>query len=146
MKEFSKYTLLPNITTLDLQGNQLSAIDLRKNKSLNFLNLGGNRLTSIDLSPLANLTVLWLYGNNIRQINLASNEHLAWIDLQSNGLESLHLPSRGSFSVLWVANNKLKAFRFFYDPAIFSSHEFGLNLSGCLITVAYDMKNSNKAQ
>ncbi len=146
LTEFSQHTLLPNITALDLQSNQLSAIDLSSNKSLIFLNLGNNKLTSINLSPLENLTVLWLYSNNIRQINLASNEHLAWIDLQYNGLESLQLPSRGSIAVLQVSGNKLKEFRFFYDPAIFSSHAFGSNPSGCSITVAYDKKNSNKAK
>jgi Leucine-rich repeat (LRR) protein len=146
LTEFSQHTKLPNITTLDLQNNQLSSIDLSNNKSLNFLNLFSNELTSINLSPLANLTVLWLYENKIRQINLASNEHLAWISLGSNGLESLQLPSRGSIAVLYVDDNQLKEFRFFYDPAIFSSHDFGLNPQGCSITVAYDKKNSNKAQ
>ena len=82
LTEFSQHTLLPNIITLDLEGNQLSVIDLSKNKSLNFLNLQRNELTSINLSPLTNLTVLWLSGNKIRQINLASNEHLAFIDLR----------------------------------------------------------------
>ena len=66
LTEFSEHTLLPNITTLDLQSNQLSAIDLSNNKSLNFLNLANNKLTSINLSPLANLTVLWLFNNKIR--------------------------------------------------------------------------------
>ena len=144
--EFSEHNLLPNITTLDLQGNQLSAIDLSNNKSLNFLNLWSNKLTSINLSPLTNLTVLWLYHNNIRQINLASNEHLAFIHLGDNGLESLQLPSRGSIAVLHVNRNELKEFRFFYDPAIFSKHAFWDNPSGCSITVAYDKKNSNKAK
>ena len=119
---------------------------MSKNKSLNFLNLGSNELTSINLSPLANLTVLWLHGNKIRQINLASNEHLAFINLESNRLESLQLPSRGSIAALNVYGNKLKEFRFFYDPAIFSHHLFGGNPSGCSITVAYDKKNSNKAK
>ncbi len=56
------------------------------------------------------------------------------------------LPVRGSIAVLWVYNNKLKEFRFFYDPAIFSEHQFSYNPAGCSITVAYDKKNSNKAQ
>ncbi len=56
------------------------------------------------------------------------------------------LPERGGIAVLWVGGNKLKEFRFFYDPAIFSEHNFGANPSGCSITVAYDKKNSNKAQ
>ncbi len=56
------------------------------------------------------------------------------------------LPARGSIAVLYVHYNKLKEFRFFYDPAIFSDHGFGGNPPGCSITVAYDKKNSNKAQ
>jgi hypothetical protein len=132
---------------LDLENNQLSSIDLTNNKNLNFLNLQFNKLTSINLSPLTNLTVLWLACNyNIRQINLASNEHLAYIDLLYNGLESLQLPWKGNIAALNLFNNKLKEFRFFYDPAIFSEHLFGDNPKGCLITVAYDKKNSNKAQ
>ena len=118
---------------------------MSSNKSLSFLNLLGNKLSSINLSPLTNLTVLWLYDNNIRQIDLAFNMHLAWIDLRSNGLESLELPSGGSIAVIWLSYNKLKEFRFFYDPAIFSAHEFQSNPSGCSITVAYDKKNSKKA-
>jgi hypothetical protein len=58
----------------------------------------------------------------------------------------LLLPARGSIAALWVDNNELKEFRFFYDPAIFSEHDFTSNPSGCSITVAYDKKNSNKAQ
>ncbi len=56
------------------------------------------------------------------------------------------LPARGSIAALNVYNNELKEFRFFYDPAIFSEHIFLGNPSGCSITVAYDKKNSNKAQ
>jgi hypothetical protein len=58
----------------------------------------------------------------------------------------LLLPARGSIAVLDVDRNKLKDFMFFYDPAIFSKHQFWRNPSGCSITVAYDKKNSNKAQ
>ena len=48
--------------------------------------------------------------------------------------------------MLGVNGNKLKEFRLFYDPAIFSYHDFSGNPLGCSITVAYDKTNSNKAQ
>ena len=87
LTEFSAHTLYPKLTTLDLEGNKISSIDLSNNKNLNFLNLQSSQLTSINLSHLANLTVIWLFDNKIRKINLTSNEHLAFINLQSNGLE-----------------------------------------------------------
>ncbi len=37
------------------------------------------------------------------------------------------LPARGGIAVLNVYDNKLKEFRFFYDPAIFSEHNFYAN-------------------
>ncbi len=87
LKEFSAHRTLPQLTTLDLENNSLSSIDLAANKNLNFLNLAYNQLTSITLDHLANLTVLFLNRNKISKINLASNQHLAWIRLESNGLE-----------------------------------------------------------
>ena len=46
--------------------------------------------------------------------------------------------------MLNVDSNKLKDFKFFYDPAIFSQHVFKGNPIGFSVTIAYDKKDSNK--
>ena len=58
LEEYSAHALFPELTTLDLEKNGISTIDLSNNTNICFLNLRYNKLKSISLGPLSKLTVL----------------------------------------------------------------------------------------
>ncbi len=81
-----KLTLL---TTLDLDNNNLSSIDLSSNPALTELSLSYNHLSSIDLSTNPALTTLYLYDNpwaldTIKIMKGDSSELITNIKLPSN--------------------------------------------------------------
>ena len=57
--------LMTSLTGLSLGGNQLTSIDVSKNVNLTELDLYPNQLTSIDLSKNVNLTTLLLDSNQL---------------------------------------------------------------------------------
>ena len=71
---------------------KLDAIDLTNNPNLTVLNLGGNNLSAIDLSKNTYITNLVLRDNKLSAIDLSANTNLYSVDLAYNNLDFASLP------------------------------------------------------
>lgn len=80
---------------LNVGGNQLSSVNLTNNLNLKHLNVGGNQLSNIDLSNNINLDFLIIAVNPLQNIDLSANTALT--HLNANGAHS--------FSILDLSNN-----------------------------------------
>lgn len=76
---------------------------------LQSINLGENKITSIDLSKNTNLVSVSLYDNKLSSIKLPETNNIEYLDLQKNNLSSIDLSKLTSLKRLSIANNNLSS-------------------------------------
>ena len=96
----------PNLTDLNLDGNELTEIDLSKFPKLFALSLVNNKLKTFDLSPAKSLGLAYLSGNKMKEIKF-DNPHLWNLDLSKNDFETISLDKLPELEQLWLNSNKL---------------------------------------
>ena len=96
----------PGLTDLNLDGNELSEIDLTKFPKLFSLSLVGNKFQTFDLSQAKNLRLAYLSSNKMTSVSL-DNPNLWNLDLSNNELESVSLDRLPALEQLWLNANKL---------------------------------------
>ncbi|QLC66671.1 leucine-rich repeat domain-containing protein [Flavobacterium sp. LPB0248] len=103
--DVSKNTALK---TLSLYGNKLSDIDVSKNTALTYLNIDDNLLTSINLTKNTELTTFSSSGNKLTNIDVSQNTKLnnLWISL--NSLASLDVSKNLELIQLSCGNNQIR--------------------------------------
>ncbi|WP_436517970.1 T9SS type A sorting domain-containing protein [Ekhidna sp. To15] len=122
----------PNITILQVHGNNLESVDLSANTLLETLWLSRNALNSIDLTAntaitdlridsnvgLSTLTVgnlpalatLHAHTTSVAQIDLSNNGHLEDLVMHTTSLQSLDLTSNPNLWRVYVYDNQLSEF------------------------------------
>ena len=71
--------LFPNLTLLECKRNNLTSVDVSKNKNLKSLNLEDNQLTTLDVSNNPKLELLGFNSNKISSIDVSKNAKLLWL-------------------------------------------------------------------
>lgn len=109
-----------NLTILDLgknkaleeltcNTNQLEILDVRKNKDLKVLHCNQNQLKSIDVSKNILLERLFCNHNYLESIDLSENKMLIELYLNNNKLTSLDLSENSLLERLLCNKNKLES-------------------------------------
>ena len=98
---------LPNLTSLDCSGNQLTVLDLSPVPNLTELLCAGNKLTELDLSSVPNLAKLWCAENKLTELDLSLVPNLTELWCHGNKLTNLDLSSVPNLTKLWCQGNKL---------------------------------------
>lgn len=87
-------TKLPNIETLDLSGNVLTATSFSyATEKLRYLNLADNNYKTLTISKAANLDALLVSGNQLTTLGLPGN--LSLLDARSNNVSKVTVPPAG---------------------------------------------------
>lgn len=87
-------TKLPNIETLDLSGNPLTATSFSyATTHLQYLNLAGNNYRTLTISKAANLDALLVGGNQLSSLGLPGNVSL--LDARDNSVSKITMPPAG---------------------------------------------------
>lgn len=97
------------LTNLNLHDNQLESVDVSQNTKLTHLDLGENRLTQINVTPLVNLVEFSADNNQLGAIDLTANTKLKVLDLEGNKLQALHITHLDQLTQLNVSRNQLTA-------------------------------------
>ncbi|MBL0736068.1 T9SS type A sorting domain-containing protein [Flavobacterium sp. GN10] len=103
--DVSKNTALK---TLSLYGNKLSDIDVSKNTALTYLNIDDNLLTSINLTKNTELTTFSSSGNKLTSIDVSQNTKLNNLWVSSNSLASLDVSKNLELVQLSCGNNQIR--------------------------------------
>ncbi len=74
---------------LDCDGNQLTSIDMSKNKDLASLWCANNQLLSLDVSKNKALVNLWCWSNQLKSLDLRKNTALTVIFCWDNQLKNI---------------------------------------------------------
>ncbi|MCL6273361.1 hypothetical protein M3P19_05030 [Muricauda sp. 2012CJ35-5] len=75
---------LPNLKTLYLLTNHLSALDLSGNASLESLNVGDNRLTTLELGNNQVLNYLSCFSNELTSLDVSKYPRLSYLSANRN--------------------------------------------------------------
>ena len=99
--------LFPNLQYLMLGGNKISSIDVSKNTELLQISMFDNALTSIDLSHNTKLKIFDFANNNLTSLDIDNNADLTSITCRGNKLTSLNLTNQGELEFLDCKDNKI---------------------------------------
>ncbi|WP_352421151.1 hypothetical protein [Proteiniphilum sp.] len=97
----------PSLQTLNVPLNGLYTLDLSKNTALVRLDVSGNRLSSLNVSQNNALTTLWAFDNQLSTLDVSRNSALAFLDVSGNSLTSLDVTKNAELSRLLCYNNQL---------------------------------------
>ncbi|RYQ48767.1 Ig-like domain-containing protein, partial [Bifidobacterium pseudolongum] len=98
--------LLPNLTNLNLESEDLTTVDLSHNPRLQTLRIAGS-LQKIDLSNQNGLIDLDLDGNEITEIDLTHNMQLSSLRMEENQLTCIDLSHNNDLEHIHLSNNQL---------------------------------------
>ena len=87
--------------------NQLTALDLSRNKKLTELSCFGNQLTALDLSRNTALETLFCNGNQLTALDVTRNTKLITLSCSSNQLTALDVSKNTELIALTCDNNQL---------------------------------------
>ena len=96
-----------DLLNLDLSGNNLSFVDLSKNKVLRNVNLSGNQFQSIDLTKNIELESLKIDNNYLTELDVSKNIELSTLQLDENNLSEIDVSNNIGLGYLTLINNSL---------------------------------------
>lgn len=101
---------LTNLTILNLENNNLTAIDISKNAALQTLILTNNQLETIDVSTLTVMKILKIGYNDLTQLNIRNCAKLETLVGENNRISTFTLPNiTTSLKYINMCENKLNA-------------------------------------
>jgi len=96
-----------DLLNLDLSGNNLSFVDLSRNKVLRNVNLSGNQFESIDLTKNIELESLKIDNNFLTELDVTKNIELSTLQLDENNLSEIDVSNNIGLGYLTLINNSL---------------------------------------
>ena len=107
-----------DLMTLHCRGNQIEKINLQKNVNLYELEIGENRLESLDVSRNHLLKYLFASENLLKELNLEKNYNLYKLDVNYNQLEMLDVKANSKLEIINFIENRLTHMNLQENPKI----------------------------
>ncbi|MFP4845578.1 T9SS type A sorting domain-containing protein [Winogradskyella sp. PE311] len=130
-----------NLTSLNINENSVTEVDLSNNILLVNLNASNNLLTELDISLLPNLMDLNLSNNSIEQLNLDNNINIVDLDVSDNLLSQLSTNGLVNLEDLNCALNQISSLDFSLNPIL----EVLFCQSNNLVGDQLNLQNGNNA-
>ena len=93
---------------LNVGGNALTTLDLsNKLSQLSSLYVYGNQLTSINVTSFSNLQYFDCSGNKLSKLNVSNNANLSWLDCSDNAITELDLSSCTTINKIYCQKNRI---------------------------------------
>ena len=105
--DLSGIEAFPNVTYIDVYGNQLTSVDVSNNTEITSLNINGNSLTSLDVSNNPLLEALFCNENDLTDLDVSNNPNLQTLYCHINALTSLDVSSCTNLSVFRSQSNSI---------------------------------------
>ncbi len=99
--------LFTNLQTLNCDNNQLTTLDVSKNKLLKNLSCCGNQLTKIDVSNNLLLKTLQISNNQLTSLDVTNQKYIVTLDCSYNKLTQLDVSKIQDLEKLYCNNNML---------------------------------------
>lgn len=95
------------LTTLDCNGNKLTALDVTKNTALENLICVGNQLSALNVANCTTLYTLDCSENKLTTLDVTKNTALQMLYCNDNQLTALDMTANTSLSTLYCHGNKI---------------------------------------
>lgn len=115
---------LKALKALQMDGTNVTSIDLSQNILLEELTASGNKLKQIDLTKNEKLETLMLSGCTLRELNLSANKALKTLYCNDNEISTLDLGACTLLEAIYCHNNKLQELTL-HSPALTSVSCYG---------------------
>jgi Leucine-rich repeat (LRR) protein len=109
-----------SITNLFCRSNQLTNLDVSKNKNLKLLSCGSNQLTNLDISKNIELTYLSCSINKLTNLDLSKNTALTNLFCHTNLLTNLDVSNNPKLLEIDCDNNQLKSLNVSMNTSLMS--------------------------
>ena len=96
-----------DLTELEINGNDFKSIDLSKNTKLVKLTCSNTPIESLDLSANTELTRLDAQKMSLKEIDLSKNTALTYLHLGDNQITDIDLSANTELASLYLLNNQL---------------------------------------
>lgn len=103
----SDFIGLTNFTSLDIEGNQLTSLNVSGLTNLEYLRCQNNQIASLSLNNLTGLQYLLCDGNQLTSLNLNSIPSLIYVRCHTNQLTSIDLSALTNLQTLECESNQL---------------------------------------
>ncbi len=126
----------PVLNELHCSGNQLTSLDVSRNARLTKLICTGSQLTSLNVTGCAELNTLYCTSNQLTSLNVSGNSKLAELHCDFNQLTALDVSRNGMLMILNCAGNQLTSLDAsrntrLTDLTCYENQLTSLNVSGC---------------
>lgn len=108
LDNFTGIEAFVNITYLNLSGNRITTLNLKPFSKLKYLYLSRNLLTGIDFTYQTKLKVINLDENKLSIIDVSAQDSLEYLNVSSNFLQNVNLTKNFKLKVLKVNNNQIQ--------------------------------------
>ncbi|RNC86805.1 MAG: T9SS C-terminal target domain-containing protein [Winogradskyella sp.] len=100
------------LTSLNVEINTISTIDLSTNLNLTILDVSDNILTDLDISNLINLNTLDTSNNELANLDLSQNLSITDLDISNNMITNLDVSLLLDLNLLDCSNNLIEGLDF----------------------------------
>ncbi|MBK9962563.1 MAG: PKD domain-containing protein [Saprospiraceae bacterium] len=107
IKDLTGIEAFINLTSLQVNNNQLSNLDISKNIKLKILNCSNNQLNKINAQLNTQLMELYCSNNKLTELDVDANINLEKLGCNENLIKNLDINKNVSLTHLWCYNNKL---------------------------------------
>ena len=122
---------IPNIETGSYIGSG-GYIDVSNLSELEFLDIPGNFLTSIDISSNINIGEIRAGRNNLTEIDISNNNEIWKLQLGENNISEINISHLDQLWEFSIGDNPISSIDFSGNPLLYDLHISNCNLSGVL--------------
>ena len=101
-------SICPKLRMLDIDRNEVEALDLANNPNLEKLSFQENKLSEIDVTTCSKLKWLACSYNRLTELNTASNAQLDWLNCSGNKLSTVDVQHNAALTGLLCSNMGLE--------------------------------------
>jgi PKD repeat protein len=106
------------LTSLNLNNNAITSLDISANTALTYLDCGYNQLTSLNVSANTALTQLSCNSNQITSLDVSMLTGLTWLEAGPNNLTTLDVSANTQLTYLHCVWNQLTSLDVSNNPLI----------------------------
>lgn len=107
IKDLTGIQLFTELQILNCEDNQLTKLDVSKNKKLRIFDCAGNQLTELDVKENTALTHLTCTDNYLTELDVSKNTALEYLFCNENRLTSLDVSANKALKELACSDNQL---------------------------------------
>ena len=107
IKNLAGVEYFTNLERLYCIGNELTSLNISKNKKLRVLLCSYNLITNLDVSKNLSLEILDTFSCPLKKLNVSKNRELRELTVFDNNLRKLNLMNNTKLTHLYVSENRL---------------------------------------